>query len=91
VLSDVSSLGARAEEKRRERLVVVVRDAVLRQAGNLTVPIKAGRWHVAEQFVDDAYFLLSPLAQDLLAPGAGDAQGQRRLAVAAAGIFGEVI
>src|SRR3954451_23339161 len=64
--------GARAEEKRRERLVVVVRDAVLRQAGDFAVAVEADRGHVAEQFVDDAPLLLRARTQDLLPPGEGN-------------------
>ncbi len=79
-----------AQQQRRERLVVVVRDAILRQSSDFTISVEPGRGHIAEQFVDDAHLLLSARTQDLLAPGAGDAQGEGRLA-AAPGVLGKVI
>ena len=79
-----------AQQQRRERLVVVVRDAILRQSSDFTISVEPDRGHIAEQFVDDAPLLLSARTQDLLAPGAGDAQGEGRLA-AAPGVLGKVI
>jgi hypothetical protein len=67
-----------------------VRDAILLQSGDFTISVEPGRGHIAQQFVDDARLLLSARTQDLLAPGAGDAQGEGRLA-AAPGVLGKVI
>ena len=69
---------------------MVVRDAILLQSSDFTISVEPGRGHIAQQFLDDAHLLLSARTQDLLAPGAGDAQGEGRLA-AAPGVLGKVI
>ncbi len=69
---------------------MVVRDAILLQLSDFTISVEADRGHIAQQLLDDAHLLLSARTQDLLAPGAGDAEGEGRLA-AAPGVLGKVI
>ena len=67
-----------------------MRNAILLQSSDFTISVEADRGHIAQQLLDDAHLLLSARTQDLLAPGAGDAEGEGRLA-AAPGVLGKVI